>query len=136
MTPDALAALHAACFTRPRPWTAAEFASLLASPFTFLVAQGGGFALGRAVAGEAELMTIAVPPVARRQGQGRALLTAFLAEALVRGADSAFLEVAADNRPAIGLYRAGGFAETGRRRGYYADAAGGVDALIMARALP
>ena len=32
MTPEGMAALHAAAFTVPRPWTAGEFAGLLAQP--------------------------------------------------------------------------------------------------------
>jgi ribosomal-protein-alanine N-acetyltransferase len=44
-----------------------------------------------------------------------------------------FLEVAVDNAPAIGLYRAFGFTEEGRRRGYYQGPNGAVDALILGR---
>ncbi|MBD3678656.1 MAG: ribosomal protein S18-alanine N-acetyltransferase [Rhodobacteraceae bacterium] len=119
MTPDDLAQLHAAAFEFPRPWSAAEFASLLDGAGTFLVTEPGGFALGRAIAGEAELLTIAVDPGARRQGLGARLMQTFESEARTRGAETAFLEVAATNAPAIALYHRAGFAETGRRRGYY-----------------
>jgi [ribosomal protein S18]-alanine N-acetyltransferase len=108
MTPADLARLHAACFTMPRPWGAAEFADLLASPLVFLVAEPAGFALGRAVADEAELLTLAVDPSARRQGSGRRLLTKFEAEAASRGATSAFLDVAAGNDAARALYLSAG----------------------------
>ena len=43
MTTDGLAALHARCFNRPRPWRAAEFAALLDSrsvPFCFVSGYG------------------------------------------------------------------------------------------------
>ncbi len=134
MRPAALARLHAACFTVPRPWTAAEFAALLADPAIFLCARPGGAALGRVAADEAELLTIAVAPTARRQGLGRALLAKIVAQAAGRGAARLFLEVAADNAPAITLYRAAGFAEAGRRRCYYAQAGGApVDAIVMVR---
>ncbi len=136
MTPAALAALHAACFTTPRPWTEAEFQSFLATPHVFLLGDAQGFVVGRAVAGEAELLTLAVAPAARRQGLGRALVAAFEAEAKLRGAAEAFLEVAEDNAPARALYAAAGYRETGRRTGYFRQPDGQpVAAVLMARAL-
>lgn len=136
MTPTAMAALHARCFTVPRPWAAAEFAALLAEATVFVVHAPAGFALGRVAADEVEVLTIAVAPEARRQGQGRDLMAAFTALAAARGALSAFLEVAADNAAAIALYHAAGFAVAGRRRGYYRLADGSaVDALVMAKSL-
>lgn len=96
-----------------------------------------GFLLGRIVADEAEVLTLAVDPASRRRGIGARLVAAFLAEAAARGAGRAFLEVAADNAAARALYAAAGFAEVARRRGYYRDPAGGaVDALVLARDLP
>lgn len=135
MTPEAMAALYAAAFPTGRAWTADEMAGLIAAAGGFAVSADRGFALGRAIAGEAELITIAVSPMARRQGTGRALLAAFEAQAQARGAATAFLEVAADNTPALALYRAAGWAETGRRAGYYARATGAVDAITMAKGL-
>lgn len=135
MTPEALADLHARAFTVPRPWRAAEIAGLLASPHVFLIAAPGGqgFLMGRAVAGEAELLTIAVAPEARRQGLGAGLVARFLAEAAARGAEAAHLEVAADNAGAIALYEGAGFVRQGLRRGYFETPAGQrIDALVMA----
>ena len=132
MTPDALAALHASCFTVPRPWTAAEFAALLADPLAFLLPHPTGFLLGRVVAGEAELLTLAVAPKARRQGIASQLVRDFLSESRRRGGDCAFLEVAADNLAAISLYQAAGFEAAGRRRNYYAT---GLDAMVLRRNL-
>lgn len=137
MTAAQLAALHARCFGTPRPWTEAEFAGFLADPLAFLLVEGdAGLLLGRAVAGEAELLTIAVAPEARRRGLGRKLMARFLYQARLRGAETAFLEVAADNAPAIALYTAAGFTPTGRRRGYYHPPQGQpVDALVLRRVL-
>ena len=136
MTPDALARLHAACFTRPRPWSAREFAALLDGPGTFLITAPAGFVLGRAVAGEAELLTRAVDPARRREGAGRRLVAEFEAEAAHRGATAAFLEVAAGNAAARALYTDAGWAEAGQRRGYYRDGSGAAeDAMIMVKAL-
>ena len=139
--PEALAALHASVFTVPRPWSAAEFRALLASRGSFAVTRPaepglGGFALVRALAGEAELLTLAVAPDMRRQGIGRQLLEAALEGAAARGAWVMLLEVAADNAPAVALYEAAGFARVARRPRYYRDAFGdAVDALILSRAL-
>lgn len=135
MTPAAMSALHAACFVTPRPWSSAEFSDLLSVPGVFVVGGAEGFALGRALAGEAELLTLAVHPSKRRQGRGRQLLSAFEAEAMAREAEAAFLEVAADNGAAIALYRRAGFVDAGRRPGYYRPPRGGaIDALVMRKA--
>ncbi len=146
--PNALAALHGRVFETPRPWSAPDFRALLGEPSVFLLtepqpgsaaealqpAAPDGFLMGRAIAGEAEILTLAVAPEARRQGLGARLVAAFLAAARARGADSAFLEVAADNEAALALYRAAGFAEAGRRRGYYRTPEGRpIDALVMSR---
>lgn len=132
-----MAALHAACFLRPPPWSETDFAGLLRQPGVFALTEGMGLALGRVVADEAELLTLAVDPAARRQGLGARLLTRFLDQAAARGATTAFLEVAADNAPALALYSRAGFAAVGRRRGYCrAPGMAAVDALVMARPLP
>ncbi|MCB2111425.1 MAG: GNAT family N-acetyltransferase, partial [Rhodobacteraceae bacterium] len=134
-TPESLAALHARCFTLPRPWSAEEFRDLLALPGSFLIAEPGGFLLGRAVADEAELLTLAVDPALRRRGAGQRLVAQFLAAAAARGAGRAFLEVAETNLAARALYARAGFSEVGRRRGYYRPETGpAVDALALARA--
>jgi ribosomal-protein-alanine N-acetyltransferase len=137
MTPAELASLHARAFITPRPWSTAEFAALLADPLVFLLVEGdAGFLLGRAVAGEAELLTIAVAPEARRLGLGRKLVSRFLYQARLRGSERAFLEVAEGNTAAQELYLASGFTEAGRRRGYYRTPEGrAVDALVLVRAL-
>ena len=61
------------------------------------------------------------------------MLAALYAEAARRGATEIFLDVRVDNDSAIALYRNEGFAELGRRRGYYD--AGRVDSLVMRRGL-
>lgn len=126
---DALAALHLRCFdAHPRPWSAPEFQSLLTSPLNFLLTRPDGFLLGRAVADEAELLTLAVAPEARRRGIASALLDDFVLACRARGAAHAFLEVAEGNAPAIALYASRGWQIGGRRRNYYAP---GIDAVLM-----
>lgn len=134
MTPDAMADLHRQCFVTPPPWSAADFRSTLDSAFVFVVSEPSGFLIGRAVAGEAELITLAVAPEARRNGVGLRLVAGFLIEARNRGAESAFLEVAESNSAAQRLYAAKGFEQKGKRRGYYQTPHGiRQDALVMAR---
>ena len=136
MTPAEMAALHARSFTTPRPWSEAEITALLASPLVFALTRPGAFLLGRVVAGEAELLTIAVHPDQRRAGLGGALVAAFLTESRARGGESAFLEVAEGNAAARALYAACGFAPAGRRRGYYHRPDGASeDALVLVRSL-
>lgn len=136
MTPETLARLHAACFTTPRPWSAQEFATFGTAPGCDLITLPGGFALIRSIAGEAELLTIAVDPAKRRNGIGARLLARALIRAQAKGADTCFLEVAADNAAAIALYRSAGFTQTGHRPGYYRLPDGQrLDAGIMARSL-
>ncbi len=136
MTAAEMALVHAAAFTTPRPWSEAEFAGFLADPLCFALSEPGGFLLGRVVAGEAELLTIAVAPAARRQGLGRSLVQGFLDKARDQGAESAFLEVAAGNEAARALYAAAGFLPAGKRRGYYQRLDGSPeDALILVRTL-
>ncbi len=130
---EALAAIHAACFPPGARWDAAAFAAQLSLPGTFAeIAPEGGMSLLRAVAGEAEILTLAVAPPFRRRGLGRALLDAAISAAARHGARVLFLEVAADNVAARALYAAAGFRPLGRRRHYYPD---GGDALTMARDL-
>ncbi len=136
MTFDEMAAIHAACFTTPKPWSAAEIARTLDSAFVFVLTEPSGFLIGRVVAGEAELITLAVDPSARKRGTGGRLVDGFLAEAKVRGAESVFLEVAANNLPAQSLYARKGFEPKGKRRGYYQTPTGArLDALVLARAI-
>jgi ribosomal-protein-alanine N-acetyltransferase len=77
-----------------------------------------GFSLFRSVAGESELLLLAVAPDHRRRGIGRGLLQNFLQHARADGATRVHLEVR-DGNPAVEMYRSAGFAPVGRRRNYY-----------------
>lgn len=80
---------------------------------------------------EAWVNTLAVRRTAQRQGVGRMLLEALLAQARQRGVHRVLLEVAVNNEPAQRLYEAFGFAPVGVRRGYYQPS--NTDALVMLR---
>jgi ribosomal-protein-alanine N-acetyltransferase len=135
-----LADLHEKAFDRP--WTALEFDDLLKSLGAYAIlgeagepAEAKGFVLCRAIAGEAEILTIAVDPIARRRGWGAALVEVAAGIAKEAKAEAMFLEVAADNHAAIALYQATGFLKVGLRKGYYPHPDGAKDALVMRRAL-
>jgi ribosomal-protein-alanine N-acetyltransferase len=135
-----LADLHDRAFDRP--WSAEAFEELLKGPGAFAVlGESGepeetrGFILCRAIAGEAEILTIGVDPVARRRGWGAALVEMAVGIAQEVGAFEMFLEVAADNLAAIKLYETTGFERVGLRKGYYPHPDGAKDAVVMRRAL-
>jgi ribosomal-protein-alanine N-acetyltransferase len=127
---EALARLHADCFADC--WSAASFRDLLAGPGVFAFACPDGFILAREAGGEAEILTLAVAPPARRQGIARWLVQGTAAHAAGLGAGILFLEVATDNQAAIGLYDGLGFVSAGRRKAYY----GARDALVLKCILP
>lgn len=136
-----LASLHAGLFDAP--WDDAAFTSLLSHPGStaFLARVGAppqtaGFILGQLAADEAEILTLGVGKASQRNGIGKRLVEALARAAKRAEARRLFLEVAADNAPALGLYKGLGFAEVGRRRGYYERAgAPPQDALTLALTL-
>lgn len=131
-----MARIHAAAFPDSRGWNADEFADLAQSEHVFFVFKPDGFAAGRVIVNEAELLTIAVHPSAQKQGLGRHILRDFETTAHARGATSAMLEVATDNSPARALYQQAGWSESGRRKDYYTRQAGKkIDALVLHKQL-
>ena len=78
---------------------------------------------------EGQITNIAVHPEHRRKGYGAAILRALLRHAKDARLDSVSLEVRASNTAAINLYKAAGFVEMGRRKGFYQKPA--EDALVM-----
>ena len=135
MTPEDLAALHANAMKVPAPWSARDFAELLAHDGTFLIPMAQAFALGRTILDEAELLTIVTHATYHRQGIARKCLAAFETEAARRGAVKAFLEVAATNVPARALYESAGWKASGLRKAYYRSADRRVDAVLMEKTL-
>ena len=66
----------------------------------------------------AELCSLAIDPELWRKGYGRALLRAVL-ESLGSKPPACTLTVASTNLPALALYQAEGFAQTGKVSGWY-----------------
>jgi [ribosomal protein S18]-alanine N-acetyltransferase len=126
---EILAHIHGAAFPAADAWSAEVFDLQLRLPNVFgLLHRAGGLILIRAAAGEAEILTLAVVPTARRTGVGQALLTAATEMAAKLGAQAIFLEVSVMNIAAQALYTKAGFIEAGRRRQYYSDRS---DALVL-----
>lgn len=141
---EALVEIHAGGFRRG--WSSDEFETLIADvTVTGLVLRRQsffgarrviGFVLTRVVAGEAEILSVAVEPGRRGQGHGRRLMEASIRNLYADRVPALFLEVDEDNAPAVTLYRKLGFIEVGRRKGYYADGGGkGGTALVLKLAI-
>ena len=119
-------------------WTMAQCAGLLPLPGVWLTLaradeQVLGFGLARIVAGEAELLLLAVKSGGQRRGIGRILLEDFEEEAVARGAAKLHLEVREGNH-ALSLYERAGFRLVGRRHHYYSGQNGDrYDALTLAK---
>ena len=137
MTPEQLSDLHASCFIdAPRPWSATEFRDLLASPGVSLLTRPKGFAVLRVAGPEAEVLTLAVAPEARRQGVGRSLVADMVQYARKAGVEDLLLEVSETNTAARNLYENMGFSSAGYRKDYYKPRSGQrVSALVMRKAL-
>jgi [ribosomal protein S18]-alanine N-acetyltransferase len=124
-----LAILHACAFPPGERWGKDALALTLEMPGTFgLFSPGTGMVLARIAADQAEILTLAVVPKARRQGCGLALLRAAEARASLANANTMFLEVSVLNEAALLLYRRAGYQEVARRPHYYPD---GSDALVL-----
>lgn len=96
--------------------------------------EGAAFARWSVIrlAGEAELLRIAVDPGRRGEGLAKALLAAAEAELAALRIHELHLEVRVSNAAARGLYEAAGWRGSGARKGYYRD---GEDAALYAKRL-
>jgi ribosomal-protein-alanine N-acetyltransferase len=88
------------------------------------------FIMSRLVAGETEILSVAIAPAWRGRGLSRQLLDLHLRRLAGLGSRAVYLEVGENNAPACRLYRRAGFKEIGRRQGYYED---GATALVLRR---
>src|SRR5262245_18116383 len=116
--------LHAELFEPA--WDQASFASFFSHPAarglvarSIAPAQTVGFIVAQMAADEAEVLTLAVSSMARRQCIATRQIVALAETARAAGVRVLYLEVAAENTAALALYRKLRFAERGRRLGYY-----------------
>lgn len=132
MTPAALSATHHAAFADQRGWSAKEFGQLLGQRGVILCGDAKSFVLGRVIADEAEVLTLATHPEFVRQGRATKALQQFLNDARSQGATRVFLEVADTNYSAKALYIKSNFTVIGHRPKYYKGSDGAwVDAILM-----
>lgn len=115
------------------PWRLAQVRATLALPTTRawgleVAGQLVGHLITTEVIDEAEVLTIAVAPLHRRQGHAVSLLTHAEGEWRARGITTAWLEVRVSNEAARALYVKQGWVDVGVRPRYYAD---GTDAAQM-----
>ena len=118
------------------PWSEQVMQQYLQRPLSAWVLEHQSSVLGHAVirviAGEGELLTIAIDPEQQGKGLGRVLLQQILTRFAEQHAEQCFLEVRASNDAAIRLYESLGFACAGVRRDDYPCAHGREDAWIDA----
>lgn len=124
MTPadlDAVLAIEQS--VHAQPWTRGMFSDALANGYPCKVYEQEDEMLGYVVlmpaVDEMHLLDISIAAKHQRRGLGRSLLDEALQLARTLRMRRMLLEVRPSNEPAIALYRAAGFSEIGRRRGYY-----------------
>ncbi len=116
------------------PWSSRFFLQELKVPCgrSLLASVEGktvGYVIYWLLPNEVDIHNLAVTPVHRRHGIGKALLKAAIDEARQRGSGQVTLEVRKSNEAAQRLYHSLGFEAKGVRKGYYSD--DGEDALVM-----
>ena len=127
-----IAAIETATF--PDPWDYRSVMDLITAEgaMCFTALDGDrvvAYVIGRLIAPEGEIYRVAVSEEYRRRGIAYRLLDYAVKTSRGRGLESLFLEVRSENTAAINLYRAYGFAEIARRKGYYRNPTD--DAIIM-----
>jgi tRNA threonylcarbamoyl adenosine modification protein YeaZ/ribosomal-protein-alanine acetyltransferase len=134
---ELLAKLHAASFETA--WTEKDLDEVLAGfgcAALLATSDDGpvGFLIYRAVADEAEIITICVDPSYQRRGAGLKIVSTTKQLLKALKISTLFLEVAADNKEAISLYARAGFVEAGKRKAYYTRKKGETEDAIIMRA--
>lgn len=133
----ALAELEKACFSDP--WSEKMIEDLLENPWdeVYVLEEKGviGYINYRFLAGEGELMRIAVLYAERGHGYSKLLMDAMMDAASKNGISDITLEVRAGNIPAIALYRSYGFVREAVRKGYYHDPIEDAD-IMWLRSIP
>jgi ribosomal-protein-alanine N-acetyltransferase len=123
----------------PFPWSRGNFADSLASGYSAWTCHDDdgmvGHALLMLVQDEAHLLNLTIRPERQREGLGSIFLEHLFAVARGHGALRMLLEVRPSNAAGRALYERFGFAQIGRRRGYYPGHGGREDALVLAKAL-
>lgn len=130
-----IAEIERECFSLP--WDEQMLKMQLNDSHVFLAADLDGKISGyiglQYVLDEGYISNVAVAPQSRRRGVAEALINELHSRAKALELSFVSLEVRASNIAAIALYSKHGYAELGRRKGYYEKPR--EDALIMTRFL-
>lgn len=121
---DTICGIDAQCFKNPWTWESMVFEishPLSVSSVAWCDGRVVGFAVGRVIADEAEVMKIATLEKYRRQGIAREMMTELLDKMRDKGAVTCYLEAASHNHAAISLYESFGFEKVYVRELYYGD---------------
>ena len=124
----ALCAIEERCFGTP--WSETTLREMLESPLDLVFmaempagpgeeAPAAGYLNFRVIAGEGELMRVAVLPEQRGCGIAAGLMEEMMAAAETMGVSDITLEVRASNVPALKLYDRFGFKAEAVRKNYY-----------------
>ena len=136
MTPeDVEAVLGIELAVQAYPWTRGNFMDALNYGYICCVDEDNGAIRGYAIlmpaVDGAELLNISVAAAWQRKGLGKMIISEMLQRARAKNMKRMFLEVRPSNVAAISLYKRSGFDLVGVRRGYYQNANGIEDALVM-----
>lgn len=118
----------------PTPWSAKAFEAETKkkiSNFWALIREDNilGYICFWMFDSEIHIINFAVHPGERRKGLGQILLKQVVDAGITRGIGNLWLEVRPSNLAALSIYKKYGFAEVGRRVGYYNETS--EDAIIM-----
>jgi ribosomal-protein-alanine N-acetyltransferase len=104
-------------------WSPSSYEEAARAGQVVLVGEVGGavlaFVVCRFVAGEGEILNLAVAPSQRRKAVGSRMLAEAVDEAKANRVERLYLEVRESNRVAIAFYGKHGFAKSGQRARYY-----------------
>lgn len=121
----------------PHPWSRANFVDSLNQGYHAWVLRAQdrelmGYFLVMGIVDEAHLLNVAVARPWQGKGLGRMLVNQAVALSRGLGMESVLLEVRPSNGRALEIYQRYGFAEIGRRKGYYPAAdSTREDAIVM-----
>ncbi|TGN38126.1 ribosomal protein S18-alanine N-acetyltransferase [Marinobacter confluentis] len=117
------------------PWTESVFRDCFRPDYrfwgVFVVGELAGYAVVAYMADDAHLLNICISGRNRRSGLARHLLRHLVREAATDGMVQVLLEVRVSNQAAAELYLTEGFADIGRRPGYYPSSSGREDARVL-----
>ena len=151
---DVMSTTHSKCFEVP--WSTKDFDDLLGlkTVFGFIVymvndnsevlsttaanikkLDCGGFVLYSLASDQCEILTICVLPECRRKRLAINLMQNVIKRIKLIGVNEIFLEVAENNVAARNLYINQGFKVFGKRRRYYRQKEGRVDALQLSKSI-